>query len=231
MPVRPRFDPKRPLVAARDFTFAGVAYRRGDPFNPEGTADRIRGRQYEARAVNHGEDEAEAQDADPVQMTESDTKHTYLISAPWLEEAERVRGKANAEKRLAEVREEGPPVGYIEGGSDVTVEGGEGGWYEISAPWMDEPEKVQGREAAEARQRELHEAGAPVDETGGDQQTEETDMVDENEKPETDGDKPNEPGTNQPNGAEVINDRKVADGTAAEENGDEGDGTTGTVGP
>lgn len=267
MPHRLRFDPKRPLVAARDFTFMGTAYKVGDPFAPEGATDRQRERQYETRAVNFGE--AVQEDADPVQMTESDKKHTYLITAPWLEEPERVRGKANAEKRLAEVRAEGAPLGWIDGGSEVTVEGGEGGWYEISAPWLDEPEKVQGREAAEARQLELHEAGAPAqsddadvtqnadtaadqgddgastgdttgevsegaDEAGNGETSnqQESDVDKDTERKPEDGDKPNEPGTNQPNGAEVINDHKVAEG-ATDEEGDEGDGdkSGGVVGP
>lgn len=241
MAVRPRFDPKRSLVAARDFTFMGRDYKPGDPFAPEGASDRMRARQYEARAVNFGEDTADSSDAEPVQMT-GPKGGRYTITAPWLDEPEVVRGKANAEKRLAELRAEGAPLGFIEGGSAVTVEGGEGGWYEVNAPWLDEPEKVQGREAAEARQRELHDAGEPdtdggegVQTEGGDPQKQEANVVDENEKKPEDGDKPNEPGTNQPNGAEVINDQKVADGTAAEENGEGdgegGDGTTGTVGP
>lgn len=308
MAVRPRFDPKRPLVAARDFTFMGVAYKAGDPFNPEGASDRQRGRQYEARAVNFGE--GEATDAPVEQVTMEGPKGgRYTITAPWLDEPEVVRGKANAEKRLAELRDEGAPLGFIDGGSAVTVEEKGGGWYEIDAPWLDEPEKVQGRDEAEARQRELHEAGEPdsykgytltagengwyhiakegvadvalnvqgednareavaqlragetpedtalpaewtetaeegetdtgtgegVQTEGGETNQEEANVVDENEKKPEDGDKPNEPGTNQPNGAEVINDQKVADGTAAEENGEGdgegGDGTTGTVGP
>ncbi len=317
MPHRLRFDPKRPLVAARAFTFMGKAYNPGDPFKPEGADDRLRARQYEARAVNHGPDEEAVQAAaDPVKMTESEKRHTYLITAPWLDEPITVRGKANAEKRLAEVRAEGAPVGFIDGGSDVTVEGGEGGWYTVDAPWLDEPEKVQGREAAEARQAELHEAGEPesykgftltagdngwysitkdgvegdplpvlkvqgednarevvsqlragdepadtalpaewtptpaegtdgeggastetppADNASGEGSTEETDMINDENKPPVDGDKPNEPGTNQPNGAEVINDQKAAEpGNARSDTdgeGDDGDDTTGTVGP
>jgi hypothetical protein len=313
--VRPRFDPKLPLVAARDFTFMGVAYAPGAPFNPEGVPDRLRARQYEARAVNHGEAVAsDDQPTEQVTMT-GPAGGRYTITAPWLDEPEVVRGKVNAEKRLAELREAGAPLGFIEGGSAVTVEEGEGGgWYEVNAPWLDEPEKVQGREAAEARQQELNAAGEPdsykgytltagengwyaitkdgvepaegadepvslkvqgednareavaqlrageapadtalpaewteqadeggdtndsesVQTEGGEPNEENVTMTDQDKKP-VDGDKPNEPGTNQPNGAEVINDQKVADGTAAEANGDGdgegGDGTTGTVGP
>jgi hypothetical protein len=159
--VRPRFDPKRPLVAARDFTFMGVPYAKGAPFNPEGASDRLRARQYEARVVNFGEGEASEDPAQLVTMS-GPQGGRYTITAPWLDEPEVVRGKVNAEARLAELREAGPPLGFIDGGSQVTVEGGEGGWYEVNAPWLDEPEKVQGREAAEARQQQLHEAGEPA---------------------------------------------------------------------
>jgi hypothetical protein len=160
---QPRFDAKRPLVAARDFTFMGVEYKAGAPFGPfdEGTVSRrMVERQYEARAVNMGDAEAVA--ADPVQMVPGPKNGSYTITAPWLAEPEVVRGKVNAEKRLAALREAGAPLGFIEGGSAVTVEEGEGGgWYVVDAPWLDEPEKVQGREAAEARQQELHAAGEP----------------------------------------------------------------------
>lgn len=170
MAVRPRFDPKRPLVAARDFTFHGQKYEAGHafgPFDPGLVSDRMRARQYEARRVNFGEGEqpADQAPADPVTMT-GPAGGRYTITAPWLEEPEVVRGKVNAEKRLAELRETGAPLGFIEGGSAVTVEGGEGGWYEVNAPWLDEPEKVRGREAAETRQVELHEAGEPDSHSG-----------------------------------------------------------------
>lgn len=158
MPVRPRFDPKRPLIAARDFIFLGKTYSPGDPFNPEGASDRQRAAQYESRAVNFAPDEA----PDPVQMKPAEKNGRWLITAPWLEEAEEVRGKKNAEDRVAQLREEGPPLGFIPGGSEVTVEEQGGGWFEVDAPWLEEAEKVQGREDAEKRQREIHDAGEPA---------------------------------------------------------------------
>lgn len=163
MPTRPRFDPSRPLVAARAFTFAGRPYAVGDPFpHPEDGpfADRLRARQYEARAVNMTEAAPEAED--PVQMTKAEKNGYYTINAPWLERPLTIRGKVNAEKALAEMREEGPPLGFIDGGSDVEVEELGGGWYQIDAPWLEEPLKEQGREAAEAKQREIHDAGEPA---------------------------------------------------------------------
>lgn len=163
MPHRPRFDPKRPLIAARAFLFAGRNYALGDPFpHPDdGQFDnRLLARQYEARAVNMGEAPEEAPEL--ITMTKAAKNGYFDINAPWFEKPLTIRGKVNAEKALAEVREEGAPLGWIEGGTETEVEEVGGGWYAISAPWLDEPEKIQGREAAEARQREIHDAGAPT---------------------------------------------------------------------
>lgn len=38
-----------------------------------------------------------------------------------------------------------------------------GGWFAVQAPWMDEPEKVRGLNAANARATELFESGRPAD--------------------------------------------------------------------
>lgn len=165
MAHREPFDPKRPLVAAREFIFAGVSYGPGDPFPGPDAGPvssfprRLIERQYNTFAVNHGEADGPASD-DPIQMT-GPKGGRYTITAPWLETPLVVRGKVNAEAALADMREEGPPLGWIDGGSEVEVEELGGGWYQISAPWLEEPLKEQGREAAEAKQRELHEAGAP----------------------------------------------------------------------
>jgi hypothetical protein len=156
---RQPFNIKKPLVAAREFIFAGEKYAKGDPFPRSAPAASFNPmlikRQYEAHAVSHAESDDPA--ADPVQMT-GPTGGRYTITAPWLDGPEVVRGKVNAETRLAEIKAEGAPLGFIEGGSEVTVEGGEGGWFEVSAPWLAKPEKIQGREAAESRQRALHES-------------------------------------------------------------------------
>src|SRR3546814_9549810 len=49
----------------------------------------------------------------------------------------------------------------LAGGTKVEIEETGGGWYAITAPWLDDAEKVQGRDAAETRQREIHAAGEP----------------------------------------------------------------------
>lgn len=171
MPHREQFDPKRSLVAARTFTFAGVRYDKGDPFpSPEAAPAasfprRLIERQYNTMAVNHAP-EASDEPTELVQIAPAKRNGSYDITAPWLEKPLTIRGKVNAEKALAEMREEGPPLGWIEGGSEVEIEEHGGGWYEITAPWLDEAEKVQGREAAEARQREIHDAGRPEAEGG-----------------------------------------------------------------
>lgn len=160
MAAREPFNIRKPLVAAREFIFAGEKYAKGDPFPrsaPVGSFNpQLIKRQYEAMAVNHVSDGDEGPGG-LIKMT-GPSGGRYTITAPWLDEPEVVRGKVPAEKRLAELTEAGPPLGFIEGGSEVTVEGGEGGWFEVNAPWLSEPEKVQGREAAESRQRELHDS-------------------------------------------------------------------------
>ncbi len=171
MPHRELFNPKRPLVAAREFVFAGISYSRGDPFpDPAGPpvtsfSRRLIERQYDTMAVNHaGEEDDVAESNDPVQMKPAAKNGSYDITAPWLEKPLTIRGKVNAEKAFAELREEGAPLGWIDGGTEVEIEEQGGGWYEITAPWLTEAEKVQGREAAETRQREIHDAGAPEQE-------------------------------------------------------------------
>ena len=157
MAHRPPFDPQKPLVAATDFIFAGDAYRKGDPFPKPGTPKgqfptRLFRRQYEAHKVNHPVDEQ----ADGDVRMAGPKGGRYTITAPWLDEPVVARGKVLAEQRFDEIVAAGPPLGWIEGGSRVTVADGEGGWYTVDAPWLEAPERVQGRAAAEARQRELH---------------------------------------------------------------------------
>ncbi len=151
--VRPRFDPARPLVAARSFTYNGTDYSAGDAFNTDGIAPFKLNTLYGSRAVNHPD---QTVDVNPVQMQPLKGGY-YEITAPWLDEPEKVRGKVNSEARLAELREAGEPDSY----KGVTIEGGEGGWYDITTDWSDEPEKVQGEAAARARANELRAEGPP----------------------------------------------------------------------
>jgi len=163
VPRRPDFDPKRPLVAARGFIFAGVHFERGDKFPPDGGDFPLRliKRQYEARVVNHPE-EGESEES-LVTMT-GPAGGRYKIDAPWFDKPITVRGKVNAEEAFAEIQEEGPPVDWTEGDSEVTAEEVGGGWFHIKAPWLDEPEKVQGRDEARALFLSIHAKGAPVQE-------------------------------------------------------------------
>src|SRR3546814_631807 len=115
-----------------------------------------------AHAVNHGElpaDEAEL--AEAVQMVPGPQNGRYTITAAWLDKPLVVRGKVNAETKFAEIKDAGAPLGWIAGGTKVEIEETGGGWYAITAPWLDDAEKVQGRDAAETRQREIHAAGEP----------------------------------------------------------------------
>lgn len=182
--ARPRFDLRldagREMVAATEFTYNGIDYEAGDPFPIADLDPRRVSTLHGARRINFTNDrQQDARDARAArrdeltrQSEESPVKIEpqpggyYQISAPWLAEPERVRGKAAAAARVEALTAEGPPLGFIDGGSAVTVKGGEGGWYDVNAPWLPAPEKVQGRELAETRQREIHEAGEP-DSWGG----------------------------------------------------------------
>lgn len=160
--VRARFDRLRAFdrdyVAMRSFTYHGKDYAKGDPFPKDGLSHHDLSKLHTARYIDN------APEVKPEEQVTVNDKGggNYEITAPWLTEPEKVKGKDNAAKRADEIRTAGPPLGFMEGGSEVTVEGGEGGWHTISAPWLDEPEKVQGREAAESRQREIHAAGEPA---------------------------------------------------------------------
>lgn len=49
-----------------------------------------------------------------------------------------------------------PPAPRVpEIGDEVTIEAKGGGWWWVSAPWLDGPEKIQGEELARTRQGDL----------------------------------------------------------------------------
>jgi hypothetical protein len=174
VPHRPPFDPNRPLVAAREFLFAGLSYKKGDPFPGPSVAPgisfprRLIERQYNAGAVNHedpgkaGPDGKAAEDDSPVKLIKGAKNGYWSIAAPWLEAPLEFRGEHNAKAAFAELKEEGPPLGWIDGGTETEIMDAGDGTFLITAPWLSEPEKVEGdRAAAETRQREIHEAGPP----------------------------------------------------------------------
>jgi hypothetical protein len=154
--VRPRFDPAMNFVAARSFTYNGEPYEAGQPFNKEGLAPFKLNTLYGSRAINQAPDGQAETAADPVVLTQ--TRPGYFeITAPWLDEPEKIRGKVNAETRATELREAGEPLDY----RGVAIEESGGGWYTVTAEWVEEPEKVQGLDAAKARANALREAGPP----------------------------------------------------------------------
>lgn len=109
MPIRPRFDPKREFVAARDFTFQGKAFAPGDDFPANDIDPRLVSRQYEARAINMKPEKT----LDPrVVLTQTGRGH-YEITAPWLTEPVKARGKFNAATEQKRVSDEGPPEGWV----------------------------------------------------------------------------------------------------------------------
>lgn len=48
----------------------------------------------------------------------------------------------------------------------ATIEEKGGGWYHVGAPWIDEPEKIQGKDKAIFRAQEIRDAGEPLDHHG-----------------------------------------------------------------
>lgn len=162
--VRPRFDRRdyasKKYVATRDFQFNGKPIGKGDPFPIDGMALHNVMSLYGSRYIGLAPDVQEPEEHE-VTLAQLGGGY-YEIRAAWLDKPEKVKGKAKAEARAKEIDDGGPPLGFIEGGSEVTIEDHGGGWYDVSAPWLDEPDKVQGRDAAEQRQRELHAGGEPA---------------------------------------------------------------------
>lgn len=124
MAVRPRFDPNREFVAARGFTFAGAPHAAGDPFDKGAATGPRLAMLYESRMINFAPDDAKP--ADPVQIVQVSGGY-YNVSAPWLDEPIRARGKVKSEETAAQLRADGPPLGWIAGGTQTTVTGGENG--------------------------------------------------------------------------------------------------------
>lgn len=131
---RPRFDSRihigRPMVAATEFLYDGVEYEAGDSFPVDDIHPRKVAAMYGARRINFApEQTAEAETADTGPATiEAQPGGYYLVSAPWLDEPERIRGKAKAEARAAEINEGGEPETH----HGYTLAEGENGWWKIT---------------------------------------------------------------------------------------------------
>jgi hypothetical protein len=160
------FDPAKQLVAGRQMTLHDDELNGGDPISME-VDEGIRRRlwmtewaHYEEdytptpELPSHGPDLAWMDEADGVTVVEGENGW-YTITAPWLgEEGEKVHGAKAAETRAQELREAGDTKGV-----EYTHTGG--GRYTITAPWLDEPIKVKGKEAAQAKAAELREQAPP----------------------------------------------------------------------
>jgi hypothetical protein len=173
MAVRERIDRRNALTrkytALQSFTFEGRKYANGDPFPIDGLplhqVMTLHGaRHIDLVPLSPESEEPPAEDRG-VTLTEKGGGN-YEITAAWLDEPLKVRGRDAANAEAERVRNEGPPLGFIEGGSDVTIEQLAGGWYAINAPWLEMPEKVQGRDLAQERQRAIHDAGEPAEHHG-----------------------------------------------------------------
>lgn len=168
-----KFDPTKPLLAARQMTLLGHEVKGGDPISGLKDANDVPidvgvlTRLWMTRWAHYDEDfrptpELETQgegrewmdEADGVTVTEGDNAW-YTIRAPWLgEDGEKVHGAEEAQVRAAELREAGDTKGveYAHTG---------GGWYQVTAPWLPEAVKVKGEEAAKAKAVELREQAPP----------------------------------------------------------------------
>ena len=108
----------------------------------------------------------------------------FLIRAPWLTESLTITGEEAAQTRRGEVVEEGVALyrntaevagedaaaGAIGGDGWSMTEAGSNGYYEITGPGLDQPEKVRGKANAEQRLAELRgEAGGVTTQVGDDQ--------------------------------------------------------------
>lgn len=156
--VRPRFDPAREFVAMRGFTFHGEQIAAGAPVDKAKDTSRRFRMLYESRMIDFAPEGAmAAEDSSPVQM-DGTPGGWYNITAPWLDEPERVRGKVNARRRRDAIREEGEPLDH----HGVALAEGENGWWEVKAEWAEDPEKVHGEEDARARAAELRAEGPPA---------------------------------------------------------------------
>lgn len=159
MAVRPPFIADREFVVARGFTFLADEFSVGDPF-PKDRADARRLRLlYDSRAINFAPEREEGGEAAPARLVtiERDPPAFYLISAPWLDEPLRIRGKVKAEEAAAKLEDEGEPAHH----HGVALTAGENGWWEVKADWADEAEKVHGEDAARERAAQLRKDGAP----------------------------------------------------------------------
>lgn len=183
------FDPTKPLVMARFNTVGGFALAAGDPLTivdePKergeitlDTATRLFGTTFVyADQARPTPVETPQQAAKRLIEVDDLEGGWHLIRAPWLGEGEKVQGREAADKRVAELIEAGQPTETAQtetgtetgtsdaGGKPAAFEMTEGknGWYEITGPGLDEPLKVQGKEAADAKLAELQGGGQTGD--------------------------------------------------------------------
>lgn len=190
----PTFDPAKPLVMGRFNTVGGFALASGDPITivPEGQEPKERGevtldtaaRLFGSGTFVYAEDarptpvETPQQAAERLVEVDELDGGWYLIRAPWLGEGEKVQGREAADARRAELVAAGQPTtDSSDTGGTTGDQGGDGkppafamtegenGWHEITGPGLEEPLKIRGKEAAEAKLAELN-GGAAGGSTG-----------------------------------------------------------------
>lgn len=132
------FDRARPLVAGRRMTVQGHELNPGDAL-PDDLEEGVKRRLWLVRRAHY--------------------KHNYL-PAPVEETAKTDPGEPDS------TLEEGDKWMFEADG--VSVEKSAGGWYKITASWLEEPVKERGEDAAKAKASELRAEGPqpPADEAG-----------------------------------------------------------------
>lgn len=121
------FDPAQPLVAGCRMTVQGNELNPGDPL-PDDLDNGVKRRLWLVRRAHY------KQDFRPTPVDEQ-VKTAPGEQDPALEEGDEWMVEADG----------------------VTVTEGDNGWYEIAAPWLSEPEKAHGKDAAKEKAAELRE--------------------------------------------------------------------------
>lgn len=175
------FDRRRPLIADRAGQLNGHPLAAGatvtvvdeESDEPRKITAELAARLWAGGTLSY----ADERYATPVESKEAYARRVteledlgggwYLLRAPHLAEAEKIKGLEDAEKRRAEVISEGielaPEVRQIGASPFTFTEEGSNGWYEVHGPGLDEPLRVRGKAAAEAKVAELTTAAAPVE--------------------------------------------------------------------
>lgn len=163
------FDDGRTLLWTKFTTFNGEDFAAGEKV-PEGTDKGMKMRLWLSRRAAYDTDYQPVPQAEGGEITQDDFAITdlkngyYEIANPYGDPV-KIKGKAKAEKRAAEMTEAGEPADW--GGVAITDREGGNGWYDVTATWIGKPLTVHGEDNAKALATRLRTAGAPGEELNG----------------------------------------------------------------